>query len=626
MSYDDYPKDKEHAHRMYRWIILISAITLFGIVMDRLTGCSRSMRTKTEEKVVTVQIPVPPPASCEGLDIGQTRDTACENGVRREICTLQGLSVFSETCHALPPPPDECVAYEEVRTEFADYCSRCHAPLATYDGAKTWGAKVKVRTALADADPRHMPPVAEEQPDDETLAKIGKWVDGGAKELCDGDIPDPPKPVKTLGLDYIESVILRDLSRLDDREQKDSRYLVASHRANDGGGEEALAVWEAAANKAINHLNTTKTQMELVEVLDAEKSIYRFQLNPLGLKPADWKTVEATARLKAVSDTDIGKLLRQLTGTDSPWLWVESFIDSAHGNAQTYYKLTRTPPKISDLQKKLGVNFAADIAQFDSVFAGGNSSPISLHKNRLLVRINSASGYYWQSFDPVEVNGNRQRVLVENPLLVEAGGVANFSFDASEVIYTLPNGLQAYALFNAQGVRQDAAPLNIVSDNRSPISPEIKTAGSCHRCHSTGILPMADEIRDAVLGLGSQAILDTQERVRALYPATATLERTYRDDAAAFVHALGVAHVPADKDDPMSVTTDRYQLAWTVDQVAAFVFLSPADFRSGLGLSQDGLRIAGQLLTGGTITFGQLVDLFPIISRDLRLFQDPLGG
>ena len=40
----------------------------------------------------------------------------------------------------------------------------------------------------------------------------------------------------------------------------------------------------------------------------------------------------------------------------------------------------------------------------------------------------------------------------------------DFSQDGGEIIFNLPNGLQAYLIVDREGVRIDAAPISIVSE------------------------------------------------------------------------------------------------------------------------------------------------------------------
>lgn len=66
--------------------------------------------------------------------------------------------------------------------------------------------------------------------------------------------------------------------------------------------------------------------------------------------------------------------------------------------------------------------------------------------------------------------------------------------DASEIIGTLPNGLQAYFLTDGDGKRVDEANINIVLDSTA-VDRVVRTARSCMICHSEGIKTIEDEVR-----------------------------------------------------------------------------------------------------------------------------------
>lgn len=618
---------KQEAQRAKSTLKVAIAVLVFAVAVVGINWMASCTKRYLVEKRVAVQIA--PPAACGDLKIGETKRTGCANGETVEMCVASGMQVISDSCGAEPPPPPPaCVAFEEVRPTIDRYCVTCHAPLNDYATAEPWAAKVAARVVLADDDPRHMPPSTEEQPDDLEKAGLVAWNDAGAKDVCGSTPPPPPPPIRpTLTLDYVEASIFRHQASIDNQHQRRTRYVVATHRLNDGGGEASVEKWRLAALKALNALATTRREMASLTPIDEAKSIWAVDLEALGLNALDWKVVEKAADIKIVSETDIGRTIRALANTDSPWLHVDSLVDTTHGKAAVYYALTRTPLTLLELQKNVGVDFAGKIEAFDAVFAGGNKSEISLHKNRLLVRINGNDGFWWQSFDSLELDAaHPQRSLASFPLLKETGSKVVFDFAASEVLYQGRNGLMLSALFNAKGERQDVAPLNIVSDNRSPVTPEIRNAISCHRCHVAGPIALDDEIRDAVIRAASEFDPNDVERVKALYPVATVLARTFVTDRASFAEALGRLGVSPNDVDPVNVVYDRYHLSWDSPKLAGFLFLSRANFETLLNQSADGRAKIGGLLTNTNVTYGQIVDVFPTLVKDLRLFQDPLGG
>ena len=72
-----------------------------------------------------------------------------------------------------------------------------------------------------------------------------------------------------------------------------------------------------------------------------------------------------------------------------------------------------------------------------------------------------------------------------------------FEHDGGEIIFNLPNGLQAYLLVDSHGQRIDKGPPAIVSD---PVQKDraVVNGLSCMSCHVAGIIRKQDEVREHV--------------------------------------------------------------------------------------------------------------------------------
>jgi hypothetical protein len=102
---------------------------------------------------------------------------------------------------------------------------------------------------------------------------------------------------------------------------------------------------------------------------------------------------------------------------------------------------------------------------------------------RLPTRVGVRGGYYWFTTD-TRKDAAKQNYL---EILLDRGPE---NFDATEQIASLPNGLQAYALFNNQGDRQTEAPPDIAGDKSSTNNDlRVRNPLSCVRCHVEGIIP-----------------------------------------------------------------------------------------------------------------------------------------
>lgn len=115
-----------------------------------------------------------------------------------------------------------------------------------------------------------------------------------------------------------------------------------------------------------------------------------------------------------------------------------------------------------------------------------DSSEVSLH-NRAILMTPTSLGKYWQTFDYKD----SQR---ENNLLRD---LLNHRRDAGEAFSELPNGLQAFALFNGEDKLLDVADGAIVSDQSTGWREKLVYSGlaQCVICHRNGGKDISDEVR-----------------------------------------------------------------------------------------------------------------------------------
>jgi hypothetical protein len=172
-----------------------------------------------------------------------------------------------------------------------------------------------------------------------------------------------------------------------------------------------------------------------------------------------------------------------LTQSESPIVRADWFITYAT-LAPAYYNFLNLGNKLEDFQKLVFTDLKLAEKARSQDRAVIVMSGISRNNRRLRRSPTFTGGYYWETFDVLNsIKGNKALVnLLDNRQ------------DASEYIGTLPNGLQAYFLANAEGVRQDEAPSNIVVDNTA-VDRVVRSARSCIVCHSEGIKTFEDEVR-----------------------------------------------------------------------------------------------------------------------------------
>ena len=228
--------------------------------------------------------------------------------------------------------------------------------------------------------------------------------------------------------------------------------------------------------------------------------------------------------------------------------------------------------------------------------------------------------------DALSLSGKNTKDLFTFPLLLGTGGnsQANYTFDASETIWQLPNGLQGYALWDGVGNRVNFADPNIVIDTATPLGNKIiNNANSCSRCHNQGLIPFIDQVRAHVNANAAQFIANDVQLVNAVYRGAAANAAIFTVDNRQYGNALtklGISPGP----DPMNVVTDRFLQNWDISQAAGFLFLTPGEFTQALNTSPVAKAALGTLLNGGSVTFTQFTGVLQQLIADARLFQDPL--
>ena len=618
--------DKSLFERRIKIMVAALFVAIALYVVGRFSGCGVGPDVPEDSPV--------PEGACGSLELGDTRKTACPGGqdFKIEACTETGIEVLQD-CDLQNPIPD-CgkTLFSEVKPLIDAKCVSCHPGYINYPTVKGAVNGIVQRINLQGANPQRMPkpPNPELTPDQKDLIK--RWQSDGALDVCPGGIRQTHIPFKA-----IETAMRDKAQSLSEVDRLNGRFLVLSHRVNQRATEEEIVKAISGADKTINSIAPRAQRLTKMERFGPEGSILYLDLNDYRLNRQDWEVIIAADQFQLESFTDDGLLLKFLTQTKRPWMHFDNFIDLTHRNSELYYRLLGVPATLDELARLQGVDFVDDLKNFEALLVGTNHSPISLQKNRMIGRWESGAGYFWVTFDPIALGGVRERNLFEAPLLADAGGSGrtNFDFAASEVIYSLPNGLQAYALYanvvrsslppQRTTVRENFAPINIVTDTESPLSPEIRNANSCVRCHSSGLIPAIDEIRDHVTQNASQFERGDVDIVRALYKPNPLVTQVFEEDRREFAVALSQLGVDPSVD-PMSQATDRLLLNWNAIQAAAFFFLTIEEFAECLNGSAALKAEIGQLLTGGTVTYDQILTSKNTIVRDCRLFQNPVGG
>src|SRR5262249_29264900 len=173
-----------------------------------------------------------------------------------------------------------------------------------------------------------------------------------------------------------------------------------------------------------------------------------------------------------------------------------------------------------------------------------------------------------------------------------------FTPSGGEMIFSLPNGMQAYYLADALGRRLDEAPIAIVSDRNNPDDPVIRNGRSCMSCHFAGLQGFRDDMRPIVSKMTAAGF--DRDKALALYRPQDDLNRLVAADDRRFEEALkqaGVQPAGTSQTEPISALSRRFLADVSEVQAAAETGLEEEEFRARTGGSARLIALGyGQLL------------------------------
>jgi mono/diheme cytochrome c family protein len=537
---------------------------------------------------------------------------------------------------AAAPDDDPDQLARQAQAVLKTHCYRCHGQDGTIEGGLNYVTdlgKLVARKKIVPGDPAGsrlfkriedgtMPP-PDEKPrlTDADIATLKRWIAAGAAVAAN---PTPRPQITTA---EVYAAILADLEPIDRRARRFQRYFSLAHLANAGLTEDELQTYRNALAKLVNSLSWGSRLVNPVAV-DAAKTLYRIDLRWYLWDATIWNRILQDYPYGILDDTTAARAVTVATLTKVPVLRADWFIATA-SRAPLYYDVLQLPASLTELERLLRVDAIANIQQERVARAGFTGSGVSRF-NRILERHDSAHGMYWRTYDFDEppqnlvdrLNGN----LIPDPRNIFAfplgpAGLAEFPFRhaGGEAIFTLPNGLHAFYIANANNNRIDKAPVAIVSDPKRP-DRAVEAGVSCMSCHVTGILPKADQIRDH-LDKNPKAFTRTEaEIIRALYPGKDTVLKLMEDDARRYAEVVAKTGAKVSKFEAVSTITLKYEADLDLDLAAAEVGQTPSQLRDQIDASDTLRKHFGALRApGGTVSRQIWVQAFGDLTRELRL-------
>ena len=420
----------------------------------------------------------------------------------------------------------------------------------------------------------------------EAILTIGNWIQAGA--------PDWQTRERDTGFitskEMLES-IEKHVNSLSPFDRTFARYFTLTHLYNAGETMEALHAYQRALSKLVNSLSWGRT-IKIPQPIDPKETIFYIDLRDYEWEIGTnrWTLIEAEypyeIEFNAPTQTALREKLTNLRQTmecEVPFVHVDWFIATA-SLPPLYHDILGLPETDRELETRLEVNVVENIrnAPGKRVWrAGFNNSGVSNH-NRVVERHDSRYGAYWKSYDfagSVETQN-----IFTHPL--------SFTHDGGEIIFNLPNGLQAYYLADASGRRLDEAPIDIVS-NPAASDPTVRNGLSCIGCHTEGMKDFQDTVR-AVIQRNANPPFN-KERALQLYTDKATMDRLVGEDTDRYRQALEATGGVFGGIEPVQRFHEAFQRPLDAAHAAAAVGLETEVFlqkiRENAGLQNLGLLV-----------------------------------
>ena len=469
-------------------------------------------------------------------------------------------------------------------------------------------------------DPAKRMPLGQPQLPPAAILTIGNWIQAGAPDWEGTSATDGPFITPKNMLDTIE----KHVNSLSPFDRTFARYFTLTHLYNAGESAEALHAYQRALSKLVNSLSWGR-EVIIPQPIDAEETIFYIDLRDYEWEIGTnrWTLIEAEypyqIQFKAPTETALREKLtnlREAMDCEVPFIHVDWFLANA-SLPPLYHDILDLPETDRELEERLEVNVVENLrnAAGKRVWrAGFSDSGVSNH-NRVVERHISRYGAYWKSYDFAGSVGTQN--IFTHPL--------SFTHDGGEVIFNLPNGLQAYYLSDAGGRRLDEAPINIVR-NPAASDPTVRNGLSCIGCHTEGMKDFEDQVRGVVQKNPNPPF--NKDRALQLYTDKATMDRLLSEDTARYRKALKLTGDVFGGIEPVQRFHETFQRPVDAAYAAAAVGLETETFLKKIRVSTN-LKILGVLvLENGTMKrdtwtskFSEIV--FALDFPDVAISVDP---
>lgn len=420
---------------------------------------------------------------------------------------------------------------------------------------------------------------------------------------------DPGPPLDPAALEaQILTAILKHIRQSTEAERSFMRYFSVRHLVTSGVTQQRIDQHRNALAKTINHLShqpqlITPTPIDSVaggtifavdiRQLGWHRDAVVGQREEAGLDFFDLALLEYPYAVIPESSDVYDRIVREfLSSADQvrPIPYVRSdWFCSTVLQPPLYHDFLQMPRTITEFEVEIGVDVQTNLDSSIGQRGGMTVSGVS-RNNRAVERHPQRNGYYWKSHD-FQNNIGGENILADPIDFHPSGG---------EMIYSLPNGMQAYFVTDAHGTRINAAPTDIVVDKFAS-DHVVRNGLGCIRCHSRGIKEFNDVVRPVVEVLPGSPGFD-KRKVMELYPKRDVWKELVKSDQASFIAAMEKIGMSTKRQEPLTtVSNDFLENTINLSQAASEIGVAEQTLSAlckSKGLIQLGLA---PLSAGGVI-------------------------
>ncbi len=418
----------------------------------------------------------------------------------------------------------------------------------------------------------------------------------------------------------VKFAVYNDLRSVPLAKVKGRRYFSLANLHNNSDVKEIdLETARQAISKLINSLSWELKIVKPVAIDSPRNIIYRIDLADYSWSPGKWETLISKYPYALFNNSVDEVNIANATGTRLPIIRGDWFIYFA-ARPPLYHELADIPDTIQKLEKTLKVDVKKNYLDGKvkrSGFRGGLNNPsgsgVSDH-NRLIEVHTFDYGQYWKSFDFSSSVGIQD--LFNLPLgpvdAIEDAGHFVFKEAGGEMIFNLPNGLQAYQLIDEKGKRIDSGPTNVVRDTSGRA---VVNGVSCMGCHQSGMIRHQDEVRSYVEA-SPERFGPQIQNIRELYVLEDEMVKEFGKGEVRFKQALNDAGVTVNKE-PVRWVTENFENPVDENKAASEVGLPLEEFKAKLN-NTGSLQAFKKILEKGINRDG-FIAIFCQITKDLDL-------